>query len=397
MRKFLLATSALVLSTMAAFAAENAPGVTATSVKIGGTFPFSGPASALGNTGKALIGYVNAVNDRNGVGGRKIDFLALDDAYSPPKSVEQGRKLVEQDEVAFMFSVLGTPTNSATVKYYQDKKIPDAFIMTGAARFAVATDFPYVTTALPSYAVEAQIFAKYVRAAKPGAKVGVLYQNDDLGKNFVEGFKTVYGADFPTQVVTASYETADPTVESQILTLKAAGVDVLMIGATPKFAAQAIRRTAEIGWKPLRIINIVSSSISATLKPAGLDNAVGVVTSAFYKDPSDARWADDAGVKDYRAFMAKYLAGSDLYDINYITGYNQGGILEQLLKQCGNDLSRENINRQAHAFKDFVLPMVLPGIKITTSATRNAAFTQLQLQRWTGEKWELFGDVIGAE
>lgn len=397
MRKTLFAASALVLGVTAAFAADNAPGVTATSVKIGGTFPFSGPASALGNTGKGLVGYVNAVNDRGGVGGRKIEYIALDDAYSPPKAVEQGRKLVEQDEVAFMFSVLGTPTNAATVKYFQSKKVPDAFIMTGGSRFTNTADFPYVTTGLPSYATEAQIFAKYVRKTKPGAKVGILYQNDDLGKDFVAGFKTIYGEDFATKVVTASYETSDPTVDSQILNLKAAGVDVLMIGGTPKFAAQAIRKTAEIGWKPLQILNIVSSSISATIKPAGPENAIGVVTSAFYKDPGDPRWANDPAVKDYRAWMEKYLPGADLYDINYITGYNQGGLLEQLLKQCGDDLSRENINRQAHAFKDFVLPMVLPGIKVTTSPTRNAAFAQLQLQRWNGEKWELFGDVIGGE
>jgi branched-chain amino acid transport system substrate-binding protein len=395
--------SMFAVAVMSSLSAASAPalsqtvGVTQTSVKIGGTFPFSGPASSLGNTGKSLIAYVNMLNDRGGVNGRKVEYIALDDGYSPPKAVEQGRKLVEQDEVAFMFSPLGTASNSATIKYYNSKKIPDAFIVSGAARFAVAADYPYTTTALPSYSTEAQIYAKYIRSTKPDAKVGILYQNDDLGKDFVTGFKAVFGDDYARRVTAVSYEVADPTVESQILNLKSAGVEVLMIGATPKFAAQAIRRTAEIGWKPLQIINLVSSSISATLKPAGLENAVGVITSAFYRDVSDTRWSSDEGVKNYRAFAEKYLPGADLNDINYITGYNQGGILEQLLKQCGDDLSRENVVKEMHSFKDVSLPMILPGIKINTSPTRNAAFTQLQLQRWRGEKWELFGNVLGVD
>jgi len=397
MSKLVITLSAVVLSATAVFGADNAPGVTATSVKIGGTFPFSGPASALGNTGKGLIAYINALNDRGGVKGRKIEFIALDDAYSPPKAVEQARKLVEQDEVAFVFGALGTASNSATIKYYQTKKVPDVFLISGAARFAVAKDFPLATTALVSYAAEAQIYARYIRREKPNAKVGILYQNDDLGKDFVAGFRKIYGSEFAKQVVLASYETDDSTVDSQIINLKAANVDVLMIGGTPKFAAQAIRRTAELNWRPLQIVNIVSSSISATLKPAGFENAIGVITSAFQKDPGDTRWADDAGMKDYRAWFAKYLPSSDISDVNYTTGYNQGALLQQLLSQCGDDLSRENINEQAHAFHEYSPPMALPGIKVTTSPTRNAAYTQLQLQRWMGDKWELFGDVISSD
>lgn len=397
MKRLALVASALTLSAAAALGAENAPGVTATSVKIGGTFPFSGPASSLGNTGKGLVAYVNAINDRGGVNGRKIEFVALDDAYSPPKAVEQARKLVEQEEVAFVFGALGTASNAATIKYYQTKNVPDVLLISGAARFAVASDFPLATTALPSYAAEAQIYAKYIRREKQNAKVGILYQNDDLGKDFVAGFRTIYGADFARQIALAPYETADATVESQILNLKAAGADVLMIGGTPKFAAQAIRRTAELNWKPLQIVNIVSSSVSATLKPAGFENAIGVITSAFSKDPGDSKWANDSGVREYREWFAKYLPGADISDVNYTTGYNQGALLQQLLSQCGNDLSRANINRQAHAFAGFAPPMALPGIKVTTSSTRNAAYTQLQLQRWTGDKWELFGDVIGSD
>jgi branched-chain amino acid transport system substrate-binding protein len=305
--------------------------------------------------------------------------------------------LPERERRTLVFGALGTPSNSATIKYYQTKKVPDVFLISGAARFAVAKDFPLATTALVSYAAEAQIYARYIRREKPDAKVGILYQNDDLGKDFVAGFRKIYGSEFAKQVVLASYETADSTVDSQIINLKAANVDVLMIGGTPKFAAQAIRRTAELNWRPLQIVNIVSSSISATLKPAGFENAIGVITSAFQKDPGDTRWADDAGMKDYRAWFAKYLPSADISDVNYTTGYNQGALLQQLLSQCGDDLSRENINEQAHSFREYSPPMTLPGIKVTTSPTRNAAYTQLQLQRWTGDKWELFGDVISSD
>ena len=397
-RSRLIVLSAALIACMwnAAPASSQTVGVTPTSIKIGGTFPFSGPASAFGNTGKGLIAYINQINDRGGINKRKIEYIALDDGYSPPKAVEQTRKLVEQDEVAFIFGPLGTASNAATIKYLNSKQIPDGFIMTGAARFTAANEFPYTTTALPSYFTEAQIYAKFIRTTKPNAKVGVLFQNDDLGKDLVAGLKLGMG-DAVGNVVALAYEVADPTVDSQVLNLRNAGVEVLFVAATPKFAAQAIRKTAELGWKPLQIINLVSSSISATLKPAGVENAIGVVSSAFYKDMGDPRWKDDAGVKNYLAFGEKYLPGADHSDINYVTGYNQGMILEKVLEQCGDDLSRENINKQIHNISKFALPMVLPGITVTTSVTNNSAFTQLQLQKWTGAKWELFGDVISAD
>jgi branched-chain amino acid transport system substrate-binding protein len=395
--KILVLSAAIALVAVPCLHAETLVGVTPNSIKIGGTFPFSGPASALGNTGKGVMAYVDMINDHGGINGRKVEYIALDDAYSPPKAVEQGRRLVEQDEVAFVFSSLGTASNAATIKYYNSKKVPDAFIVSGTARFAVARDYPYTTTGLASYVTEAQIYAKYIRSTKPDAKIGILYQNDDFGKDYVAGFRAVYPDSGSSKIVLMPYDSSDPTIDSQIVSLKAAGVDVVMIAATPKFTAQALRRTAELGWKPIQIISIISSSISGTLRPAGLENAAGVVTSALYKDPGDTRWSSDAGVQDYRAFMNKYLPRSDANDITYITGYAQGGILEQLLKQCGSDLSRENIVKQMHDIKDLVLPMILPGIKVNTSETRNAAFTQLQLQRWNGEKWELFGDILDGD
>ncbi|WP_188611979.1 ABC transporter substrate-binding protein [Chelatococcus reniformis] len=387
----------LGLAVAVAHAADNAIGVTASEIKIGTTMPFSGPASALGNTGKGLIAYVDLINERGGVGGRKINLIALDDGYMPPRAVEQTRKLIEQDEVAFIFSPLGTPSNSATIKYINGKKVPDAFIMTGAAKFARAAEYPYTTTALPSYETEARIYARFIEKARPGAKIGILYQNDDLGKDFVSGVKAVLRDAFAQRVVALPYEVADATVDSQILNLKNAGVDALLLATTPKFAAQAIKKTAEIGWQPLRIVNVVSSSVSATLKPAGLDNAKGVLSAVFYKDPADPAWKDSREADDYLAFVGKYLPGADAHDINYITGYNQGMILEHLLKQCGEDLSRDNINRQAHAIRDLQLPMILPGIRVNTSPENNQAWTQLQLQRWTGERWELIGSVLQAD
>ena len=386
-----------MISCNAAAQAADPIGVTATSIKIGGTYAFSGPASAFGNTGKAVIAYVKMINERGGIGGRQIEYIALDDAYSPPKAVEQARKLVEQDEVAFIFGSLGTPTNSATLKYYLAKKVPHAFVMSGGSRFAVPADYPNATTALPSYATEAKVYAKYVRGSKPDGRVGILAQNDDVGKDFISGFKAVYGDQFTKLVTVATYEVTDATIDSQVLNLRSSGAETLMIAATPKFAAQALRKSAELGWKPLEILNVISSSISATLKPAGYENVQGVVTSVFYKDPSDTRWNDDEGMKAYRTFFDKYLVGADINDNNYLTGYNQGGLLEQLLKQCGGDLSRENVVVQMHAIKDLQLPMILPGILANTRPDQNAAFTQLKLQRWSGDKWEVFSDVIAAE
>ncbi|MCF2523877.1 ABC transporter substrate-binding protein [Bradyrhizobium sp. G127] len=389
--------SALVLALSGSAFAADAPGVTATEIKIGGIFPFSGPASSIGLVGKGVLAYVQSINDRGGINGRKINYIAYDDAYSPPKAVEHARKLIESDEVAFMFGQLGTPGLSATSKYYGSKKIPSLAIISGSAKFTNVADFPTTTTGLVSYDTEGKIYAKYLTRTLPNAKYAILYQNDDLGKDYVKAFKEFLGPDFDKRVVTAAYEISDPTVDSQVVTLKASGAEALLVAGTPKFSAQAIRKAAEIGWKPTLIINFPSTSVAATLKPAGLDKSVGVIVGTFLKDPTDSKWDNDAGMKQYRAFFDKYLSGSDIGDTNYLTGYQQGLVLEQLLKQCGDDLSRENVLKQAKSLKDVVLPTAMPGIKINTTDKVNQLWTQLQLQRWSGSNWEQFGDVLDAK
>jgi ABC-type branched-subunit amino acid transport system substrate-binding protein len=392
------ALAALLATALCAPAlAGNAPGVTATEIKVGAIFPFSGPASALGNVGKALIAYVNLINDKGGVNGRKIDLITADDAYSPPKTVEHARRLVESDEVAFMFSTLGTPGNLAIAKYLAAKKVPQTFIVTGASRFTDAKTYPLITTALPSYDTESKAYARYIAKDFPDAKIAILYQNDDLGRDFVAGFKSEYKDAFDKKVVTSSYEVSQPTIDSQVMSLKSTGASVLLFAGTPKFAAQAIRKTHESGWKPLFITNLVSSSISSVLTPAGLDISKGVVTATYRKDVDDPRWADDAGVKQYKAFMEKYMPGADISESNYFTGMHQGVVLEALLKQCGDDLSRENIARQARNIKGLALPLSLPGIVMNTSATNNKVYTQLSLQRWNGKAWDLFGGIINDD
>jgi branched-chain amino acid transport system substrate-binding protein len=398
-----LACALLLLSTVSpmaviatAAAAADAPGVTATAVKIGGVFPFSGPASSIGLVGKGVIAYVQSINDRGGVNGRKIDYIALDDAYSPPKAVEHVRRLVESDEVAFIFSQLGTPGNSAVSKYLKAKGVPTIAIVTGSSKFTEVKDYPLTTTGLVSYDTEGKIYAKYLTRTLPTAKVAILYQNDDLGKDYVNAFKAFLGADFDKRVVTAAYEVNEPTIDSQVVSLKSSGAEALFVAGTPKFAAQAIRKAAEIGWKPTLMINFPSSSVAGTLKPAGLENSIGVIVGTPNKDPNDPRWSDDAGVKDYRAFFEKYLSGADITNTSYLTGYQQGMVLEQILKQCGNDLSRANIATQAKSLRDFVLPTALPGITINTSATSNMVWTQMRLQRWNGASWDQFGEVLDA-
>ena len=385
---------ALTLSTPV-FAAD-APGVTATEIRIGGVFPFSGPASAIGLVGKGILAYVQSINDRGGINGRKINYIALDDAYSPPKAVEHVRRLVESDEVAFMFGQLGTPGNSATAKYLALKGVPAIAIMSGSNKFTDVKAYPLTTTSLVSFDTEGRIYAKYLLSALPNAKYAILYQNDDLGKDYVNAFKSFLKSDFDNKVVTAPYEISDPTIESQIVNLRSSGATALLVAGTPKFAAQAIRKVAEIGWKPTLIINFPSSSVSATLKPAGLDKAVGVIVGTFNKDPTDMRWDNDEGMKVYRAFFAKYLAGSDIGENNYLTGFSQGVVLEQLLRQCGDDLSRENIIRQAKNLKNVEVPVALPGIRINTSLAVNQLWTQMQLQRWDGTNWQQFGEVLDA-
>jgi branched-chain amino acid transport system substrate-binding protein len=375
--------------------AENAPSVTATEIKVGGTFPFSGPVSSVGTTGKGLLAYVSYLNEKGGVGGRKINYIALDDAYSPPKAVEQIRRLVESDEVAFLFSQLGTPSTAATAKYLAARKVPSIAILSGANAFAQFRDFPYITTALTSFETEGRIYAKYLKKElPPNAKIAILYQNDDFGKGYLAAFKAVFGDDFSRRIVSSSYELSEPTIESHVVNYKSAQAEALFIAGTGKFAAQAIRRSKEIGWKPLTMINFASSSAAGTIVPAGVENAIGVVTGTYSKDPSDPKWANDPDMANYRTFFAKFLPGADIADTGYLIGYRQGMLLEQLLKQCGNDLSRENVLKQARNFKDLALPTALPGIKINTNENNSQAWTQLQLQRWNGSSWELFGEVL---
>ena len=377
-------------------AAENAPGISTTEIKIGSTFPLSGPASAFANTGKGLVAYVDALNERGGVGGRKIKLVVLDDAYSPPKAVEQTRKLVEDDEVAFIYSAIGTPSNAATIKYLNARKVPDLFIVSGASRFSNFREFPFTTTALPSFDTEGRIYAKYVSENFSRDRIAILYQNDDLGKDFVNAFKAHFGEEFANKVTALSYEISDPTIDSQIVNLRASGAGVFLVAGTPKFTAQAIRKSHELNWKPQIIINLVSSSIATTLRPAGLDISVGIISATYYKDPGDPKFSDDPGVALFKQVMGRFAANADLFDINYITGYNQGAILEQVLKQCGDDLSRENVMKQARSITDFAPPMAIPGILVNTDENNSQAITQLQLQKWDGAGWRTFGSVVGA-
>jgi len=378
-----------------AFAADT-PGVTPSEIKVGGIFPFSGPASSIGLVGRGILAYVQSINDRGGINGRKINYIAYDDAYSPPKAVEHARKLVESDEVAFMFSQLGTPGNSAVAKYLMSKGVPAIAIVSGSNKFTNVTVFPLTTTSLVSFDTEGKIYAKYLTKTLPNAKYAILYQNDDLGKDYVNAFKSILKSDFDKRVVAAAYEINDPTVDSQVVNLKSSGAEALLVAGTPKFAAQAIRKASESGWKPTILLNYPSSSVGATVKPAGLDKSTGVIVGTITMDPTDSQWDNNEGMKSFRAFIDKYMPGVDIADTNYLFGYTQGMLLEHLIKQCGNDLSRENIIKQAKNLKDVILPTVLPGIRINTSDKFDMNYTQMRLQRWTGTRWDQFSDVLDA-
>jgi branched-chain amino acid transport system substrate-binding protein len=377
--------------------ADNAPGVTDTEIKIGQTMPYSGPASAYGVIGRAEAAYFKMINEQGGINGRKINFISLDDAYSPPKTVEQIRRLVEQEQVAFIFNSLGTPPNIAIRQYLNDNKVPQLFVATGAATFSDPAHFPWTMGWQPNYQTEAKIFGKHILKTKPDAKIGVLYQNDGFGKDYLIGLKEGLGADHAGMVIKeASYETSEPTVDSQIVTLQGSGADVLLIGATPKFAAQAIRKTFDVGWTPVRYMTDVSQSIASVMKPAGLDKSKGVITGVYGKDPTDARWKDDSGFKEYAAFIEKYMTPHDLIDANAVYGFGLGATMMQVLKQCGNDLSRSNVMKQAANLKDLELPMLLPGIKINTSSDNFSPIRQEALASFNGESWEQFGELYQA-
>jgi branched-chain amino acid transport system substrate-binding protein len=377
--------------------ADNAPGVTDTEIKIGQTMPYSGPASAYGVIGRAETAYFKMINEQGGVNGRKINLISLDDAYSPPKTVEQIRRLVEQEQVAFIFNSLGTPPNAAIRQYLNDNKVPQLFVATGAAMFSDPQHFPWTMGWQPNYQTEARIFAKHILKTKPDAKIGVLYQNDGFGKDYLIGLKDGLGADHAGMVIKeASYETSEPTVDSQIVTLQGSGADALLIAATPKFAAQAIRKTFDIGWTPVRYLTDVSQSIASVMKPAGFEKSKGVITAVYGKDPTDARWKDDPGYKEYAAFIAKYMTPHELIDSNAVYGFGAGATMVQVLKQCGADLSRANIMKQAANLKDFELPMLLPGIKINTSPDNFSPIRQEALASFNGESWEQFGGLYQA-
>jgi branched-chain amino acid transport system substrate-binding protein len=369
------------------------PGASDREIKIGNTIPYSGPVSAYGEVGETFAAYFHKINAEGGINDRKINFISYDDAYSPPKTVEQTRKLVESDEVLFIFGGLGTPSNTAIQRYMNAKKLPQLFIVSGAAKWNDPQHFPWTMGFIPNYQSEARIYAEYLLRNHPQGKVGVLYQNDDLGKDYLKGLKDGLNGKMPI-VAEAPYEITDPTVDSQIINIKASGADIFFDVATPKFAAQAIKKVAELGWKPVHLLSFPSSSVGATLKPAGLDNAKGVLSTAFFKDPTDPTWKNDAAYKEWSAFMDKYYPDGDKTSSGVVLPYLEAQTLVQVLKQCGDNLTRENVMKQAANLKDFELGMLLPGIKINTGPSDFAPLKQMQMMRFNGKSWELFGPVM---
>jgi branched-chain amino acid transport system substrate-binding protein len=372
-------------------------GATDTEIKVGNIMPYSGPASAYGVIGKTEAAYFNKIDAEGGINGRKINFISYDDAYSPPKAVEQARKLVESDGVLFIFQSLGTPSNTAIQKYMNLKKVPQLFVATGATKWGDPKNFPWTMGWQPTYQTESHIYAKYIENNYPNGKIGILYQNDDYGKDYVKGLKDGLGSQVSMIIAEAPYETTDPTVDSQIVKLKASGADIFFNVGTPKFAAQAIKKVAEIGWKPVHIVNNVSASVGAVLRPAGLDQSIGVLSSQYLKDPTDPSWKDDPGFQAWSAFMEKYYPDGDRSDGFTVYGYLVAQTLVQVLKQCGDDLTRENVMRQAANLKDLNLDMLLPGVSINTSPTDFYPIKQMQMMKFDGTHWERFGPVISGE
>ena len=387
---------AIALSASSAFAQKKYdPGATDTEIKIGQTVPFSGPASAYATIGKAQAAYFNMINAQGGVNGRKINLIQYDDAYSPPKAVEQVRKLVESDEVLLTFQIIGTPSNAAVQKYLNTKKVPQLFAATGASKFTDPKNFPWTLGFNPNYFVEGRIYGQYILKEYPNAKVGVLYQNDDLGKDYLNGIKSGLGDKAATMIVAeASYEVSDPTIDSQILKIKSAGADLFFSASTPKQAAQAIKKNAELGWKPVHILDINATSVGAVMQPAGLEASKGVISVNYGKDPLDPTWKDDAGMKKYLAFMAKYYPEGDKNSSFNSYGYGTAQLMVHVLKQCGDDLTRENVLKQATNLKNVQLDLALPGILGNTTPNDYRVNKQLQMMKFNGERWELFGPII---
>ena len=372
-------------------------GATDAEIKIGNIMPYSGPASAYGVIGKTEQAYFNKVNAEGGINGRKINFVSYDDGYSPPKTVEQARKLVESDEVLLIFNSLGTPPNTAIQKYMNSKKVPQLFVANGATKWNDPKDFPWTMGWQPNYQSESQIYAKYILKEKPNAKIAVLYQNDDYGKDYLKGLKEGLGAKASMVIAEESYEPTEPTIDNHIVKLKATGADVFISITTPKFAAQAIKKLAEIEWKPLHILSNVSASVGSVIKPAGFENAEGILSAAYAKDGADSQWDNDPGMKKFLAFLEKYYPEANKLDASVVYGYGVAQTMVKVLEMCGDNLTRENVMKQAASLKGFAPDTLLPGVTISTSPTDFAPIEQLQMMRFKGEKWELFGDIISGE
>jgi branched-chain amino acid transport system substrate-binding protein len=370
------------------------PGATDSEIKIGQTVPFSGPASAYATIGKAQLAYFKMINEQGGINGRKINLIQYDDAYSPPKAVEQVRKLVESDEVLLTFQIIGTPSNAAVQKYLNQKQVPQLFAATGASRFTDPKNFPWTMGYNPNYQTEGRIYAKYILKNHPEAKIAILWQNDDLGRDYLAGIKSGLGDKVSMIVSEASYELADPTIDSQIVKLKTSGADVLFNASTPKFAAQAIKKVADLGWKPVHILDINAISVGAVLAPAGLENSKGLITVNYGKDPLDPQWKDDPGMKRFFAFMEKYYPDGDRNSSFNTYGYSNAALLAEVLKRCGDDLTRANVMKQATSLSGVVGDIGLPGMSITTTPTDYRVNRQLQMQRFDGERWVLFGPIL---
>ena len=399
-RHWLMVAAAMAIAALATAPAaaqkKYDPGASDSEIKIGNIMPYSGPASAYGEIGKTEAAYFRKVNDEGGVNGRKINFISYDDAYSPPKTVEQARKLVESDEVLLIFQSLGTPSNTAIQRYMNAKKVPQLFVATGATKWNDPKHFPWTMGWQPSYQSEAHIYAQYLLKNHPQGKIGVLYQNDDYGKDYLKGLKYGLKGNMPI-VAEAPYETTDPTVDSQVINLKASGADIVFNVATPKFAAQAIKKIAELGWKPVHLLNNVSNSVGSVLKPAGFDNAAGVLSTAYMKDPTDPTWKDDPGYKKWSAFMDKYYPDGDKTSTFTVYGYLAAQTLVAVLKQSGDNLTRENVMKQAASLKGLEFDMLLPGSRINTGPNDFAPLKQMQMERFNGERWELFGPLMSGE
>lgn len=388
-------TAGLALASTIACAQPYGPGVTDKVIKIGNINPYSGPASSYSSYGKAQAAYFKKVNDEGGINGRMIEFISLDDNYQPPKTLEQARRLVEQDKVLLIFAPLGTPTNSAIHKYMNQRKVPQLFVQTGASKWGDPKNFPWTMGWQPNYHSEGKIYAQAILQNQPKGKIAILYQNDDYGKDYVTGIEEGLGDKKNMIVARESYETSDPTIDSQIVKLRASGADVFLNITIPKFAAQAIKKMAELNWKPTHYLNQVSSSVGSTLIPAGLENSVGLITTSFIKDPSDPQWKDDKAFLEYQAWFKKYLPSADQNDGFYIQGYTNAQTLEYVLKQAGNDLTRENVMKQAANIKDLKLPLLLPGINLQTGPNDFYPIERMQLARFDGKAWRLFGKVYG--